>query len=118
MLTAPGQPTGLAAAAVPAAHRLTTATSGPSPLWYATRATGETALVLLTITVALGIAGVSRLESRHWPRVIFAAVIPFTSGYRTFWLGLGAIAFDLILALVITSLLRGRLSYRAWRAVH
>src|SRR3984957_6426476 len=151
MLAAPGQPLGLAAAGGHAAHLLAAGSSGPSPLWYATRATGVTALVLLTITVALGIAGASRLESRHWPRVvtaglhrnisllvvafvlvhvlttvldsfvsisITAAVIPFSSGYRTFWLGLGAIAFGLILALVITSLLRGRLSYRAWRGIH
>jgi sulfoxide reductase heme-binding subunit YedZ len=151
VLAAPGQPAGLAAAGGPAAPLLAAATSGPSPLWYATRATGVVALMLLTVTVALGIAGSSRLESRHWPRVITAglhknisllvvafvvvhvlttvldsfvsisiisAVIPFSSGYRTFWLGLGAIAFDLILAVVITSLLRGRLSYRAWRAVH
>ena len=39
-----------------------------------------------------------------------AAVVPFTSAYRPFWLGLGAIAFDLLLAVTITSLLRARLS--------
>jgi sulfoxide reductase heme-binding subunit YedZ len=47
-----------------------------------------------------------------------AAVVPFTSSYRAFWLGLGTIAFDLVLALITTSLFRSRLSYRAWRAVH
>lgn len=46
------------------------------------------------------------------------AVIPFVSAYRPLWLGLGAVAFDLILALVATSLLRNRLGYKAWRAVH
>ena len=44
--------------------------------------------------------------------------MPFTSPYRTFWLGLGTVAFDLLLAVVLTSLLRVRLGYRAWRAVH
>jgi methionine sulfoxide reductase heme-binding subunit len=34
------------------------------------------------------------------------AVIPFVSVYRPLWLGLGAIAFDLLLALAATSLLR------------
>src|SRR5260370_41126032 len=34
------------------------------------------------------------------------------------WLGLGAVAFDLMLALTVTSLLRTRLSYRSWRLVH
>src|ERR1700759_162259 len=47
-----------------------------------------------------------------------AAFIPFGSPYRGFWLGLGAIAFDLLLAVTLTSLLRDRMSYRAWRAVH
>lgn len=46
------------------------------------------------------------------------AVIPFVSKYRALWLGFGAVAFDLLLALVATSLLRARIGYRAWRAVH
>ena len=47
-----------------------------------------------------------------------AAVIPFSSYYRTFWLGLGTIAFELLLAIVITSLVRGALGHGAWRAIH
>ncbi len=46
------------------------------------------------------------------------AVIPLGSKYRPLWLGLGALSFDLLLALVITSLVRRRLGYRTWRAVH
>ncbi|MEO8293736.1 MAG: ferric reductase-like transmembrane domain-containing protein [Actinomycetota bacterium] len=46
------------------------------------------------------------------------AVVPFTSAYRSLWLGLGALAFDLFLALILTSLLRARLGFRAWRTVH
>jgi methionine sulfoxide reductase heme-binding subunit len=134
-----------------AAHLLAVGTSGPSPLWYATRATGVVALVLLTITVALGVLGVSRLESSRWPRMVTAglhknisllvvafvivhvvttvldsfvhigiisAFVPFTSSYRPLWVSLGAIAFDLLLAVVITSLVRTRISVRAWKGVH
>ncbi len=126
-------------------------TAGPSPLWYATRATGVMALVLLTATVVLGVAGTARLATPHWPRMITAqlhrnlsllavafvaahvvttvldpyapigwisAIVPFASPYRTLWLGLGTVAFDMLLAVVVTSLLRARLGYRAWRAVH
>jgi sulfoxide reductase heme-binding subunit YedZ len=133
------------------ADALAAAATGGSPLWYATRATGVIALVLLTATVVLGIAGFAQLEVPGLPRVVTAglhrnisllvvalvgvhvlttvtdsytriglaaAVIPFSSGYRTFWLGLGAVAFDLLLAVLVTSLLRDRLPYRAWRAVH
>jgi predicted ferric reductase len=46
------------------------------------------------------------------------AVVPFTSAYRPLWLGLGAIALDLLLAVLVTSLLRVHLGHRAWRAVH
>jgi len=47
-----------------------------------------------------------------------AALVPFGSYYRTFWLALGAIAFELMLAIVATSLLRHRIGQRTWRAVH
>ncbi len=45
-------------------------------------------------------------------------VLPFTGAYRPFWLGLGTLALDLMLAVVVTSLLRDRLGPRAWKAVH
>jgi methionine sulfoxide reductase heme-binding subunit len=47
-----------------------------------------------------------------------ATVIPFTSPYETFWLGLGAVAIDLMIALIVTSLLRARIGRRTWRGVH
>jgi methionine sulfoxide reductase heme-binding subunit len=46
------------------------------------------------------------------------AVVPFVGSYRPFWLGLGAVAFDLLLAVMLTSLLRRRIGYAGWRAVH
>jgi methionine sulfoxide reductase heme-binding subunit len=52
------------------------------------------------------------------PITLLDAVIPFGSAYRPLWLGLGALAFDLLLAVLVTSLLRRHLGYRSWRAVH
>ena len=46
------------------------------------------------------------------------AVVPFSSSYRTLWLGLGTIAFELLLAIVVTSLARGLIGHAAWRMVH
>ncbi|HTD09838.1 MAG TPA: ferric reductase-like transmembrane domain-containing protein [Solirubrobacteraceae bacterium] len=46
------------------------------------------------------------------------AVVPFVSAYRPFWLGLGAVAFDVIVTVIITSLLRARMGYASWRAIH
>jgi DMSO/TMAO reductase YedYZ heme-binding membrane subunit len=49
---------------------------------------------------------------------LLSAVIPFASGYERLWLGLGAIALDLMMAMIVTSLLRGRLNRVVWKAVH
>jgi sulfoxide reductase heme-binding subunit YedZ len=46
------------------------------------------------------------------------ALLPFASPYRPFWLGLGTVALDLMLAVVLTSLVRRRLPLRLWRGVH
>jgi predicted ferric reductase len=47
-----------------------------------------------------------------------AAFVPFASAYKTGWLSLGAVALDLLVALVVTSLVRNRLGYRTWRRLH
>ncbi len=44
--------------------------------------------------------------------------VPFLSPYKRFWLGLGAVAFDLMIALAVTSLSRLRIGHRTWRLVH
>lgn len=49
---------------------------------------------------------------------VLSAVIPFSSSYRPFWVGLGAVAFDLLLAVTVTSLARSHIGHRGWRAVH
>lgn len=52
------------------------------------------------------------------PIALKDAVVPFGSSYRPVWLGLGTVAFDLLLALTVTSLLRARVGLRTWRALH
>jgi methionine sulfoxide reductase heme-binding subunit len=125
--------------------------SGTTAFWYASRATGVVALLLLTAVLVLGLLvnrqgrlpGLPRFAVTSLHRNISlltvafvavhvltavldtyvsipvsAGVIPFASSYERFWLGLGAISFDLMLAMIITSLLRGRLNRTLWRAVH
>ena len=72
--------------------------------------------LLAVIFLALHIvtAVVDPFTSLGWT----TALIPFASSYRTLWLGLGTVAFDLLLAILITSLLRGFFGHRTWRAVH
>ncbi len=128
-----------------------TAHSALSSLWYLTRGTGTVALVLLTLTVALGVANVRRLRTGTVPRFVLAdvhrnisllaiafvtihvitavldpyapirlldAFVPLASAYRPVWLGLGAVALDLMLALAVTSMLRRRFGHRVWRSTH
>jgi sulfoxide reductase heme-binding subunit YedZ len=47
-----------------------------------------------------------------------AIIVPLPSSRYGLWLGLAALALDLVLALVITSLLRHRVAPRIWRALH
>jgi DMSO/TMAO reductase YedYZ heme-binding membrane subunit len=119
--------------------------------WYASRATGVVALLLLTAVFVLGITVNRQARIPGLPRFavtdlhrnlsllatsflaihvitaildsyvripILSSVIPFASGYERFWLGLGAIAFDLMLAAIVTSLVRGHLSRKVWLAIH
>jgi sulfoxide reductase heme-binding subunit YedZ len=49
---------------------------------------------------------------------VTAVLVPFTAGYRALWVGLGTVSLDLVAVLIVTSLLRSRLSPRVWRTVH
>jgi sulfoxide reductase heme-binding subunit YedZ len=54
-----------------------------------------------------------------FPRIgVLNAGIPFMTSYRPLWVGFGTLASDLLVAVVLTSLARRRLGYRAWRGVH
>ncbi len=61
---------------------------------------------------------VTTVADAYAPITFVDAVVPFISAYRPIWLGLGALAFDIILALVITSLVRVRIGLKTWRGIH
>ncbi len=61
---------------------------------------------------------VTTVVDGYAPISIVAAFVPFASSYRPIWLGLGAIALDLLLALVVTSFARRWIGAGLWRAVH
>lgn len=72
----------------------------------------------LLVIVVLVIHIVTTVLDSFAPINLIDAVVPFISAYRPLWLGLGAVAFDLLIALTITSLMRRRLGYGTWRAIH
>lgn len=45
-------------------------------------------------------------------------VVPFLATVKPFWVGLGTVAFDLLLAIVISGLLRPRIGQRLFRFIH
>jgi sulfoxide reductase heme-binding subunit YedZ len=119
--------------------------TGSTVFWYASRATGVVALLLFTVVLVLGLMvtrqrrlpglpgfavtslhrnlsllGLTFIAVHVLTAVVdgyvsiplVSAVIPFASGYERFWLGLAAVA------LILTSLVRGHLPRRWWRAIH
>jgi methionine sulfoxide reductase heme-binding subunit len=74
--------------------------------------------VSLLVLVLLAVHIVTSVLDGFAPIGLTDAVVPLHSSYRPLWLGLGAVSFDLLLALVATSLARRRLGYRAWRTIH
>ena len=70
------------------------------------------ALTLLAAHVVTAVAD-TYVDIRWWQ-----AVWPVGASYRPLWLGLGAVALDLMVMLVATSLLRHRMRYGVWRALH
>src|SRR5256885_9066015 len=89
-----------------------------SPSWPRFLTTGlHRNLALMTVvflTLHIVTAVIDPFTHLGWA----AALIPFSSYYRTFWLGLGVVSFELLLAIVVTSLMRGFLGHNAWRAIH
>lgn len=45
-------------------------------------------------------------------------VLPFAGAYRPVWLGLGTLAADLVVVLIVSSLLRRHIGQRGWRVLH
>jgi sulfoxide reductase heme-binding subunit YedZ len=74
--------------------------------------------VSLLVVVFLAVHVATTVIDGYAPIGWLDALVPFRSAYRPLLLGLGALAADLLLALVVTSLLRRRIGQRGWRAVH
>jgi predicted ferric reductase len=58
------------------------------------------------------------LLDRYMPYSLAQILVPFISPYRPFWVGVGVIAFYMILLVTITFYLRNRIGTRAFRIIH
>ena len=97
---------------------ITTAVRWASTRWPRFVVEGLHKNVSLLSIVFLGVHIATAVLDGFVPIRWIDAVVPFASQYRPFWMGLGALSFDLLIAVAVTSLVRVRLGYRTWRAVH
>ncbi len=119
--------------------------------WYAARAAGVVAYLLLTAVVLVGLTLSGRANLGTWPKFVVTEmhrfgsllvgvfvgihvlaialdsytpfslrqlVVPFASAYRPFWVALGIVAAELLVAVAVTNALKSRISYRLWRRAH
>ena len=55
---------------------------------------------------------------RYLPYSLAQILVPFISPYRPFWVGVGVIAFYIILLVTVTFYLRNRIGTRTFRVIH
>lgn len=74
--------------------------------------------VSVLATVFILIHMVALLADAYAQLTVVDLVFPFLGAYRPFWLGLGTVAVDLLIAVIATSLLRRFIGQRVFRVVH
>ena len=74
--------------------------------------------ISLFVLVLLAVHVIAAVVDDYVTITVQESFIPFIGTYRPVWMGLGALSSDLVIAMVVTSLLRQRIGYETWRAVH
>ena len=74
--------------------------------------------ISLLSVVFLGVHISTTIIDAYVPIRWVDVLVPFSQPYRTLWVGLGTVAFDLALAIIITSLLRRRMPQGLWKGIH
>lgn len=90
------------------------------------RTSAQRRVVLQGLHRQLSLAGVILLVvhiatmvlDRYVDLDLIDVLVPFGSTYRRIWLGLGTVAVDILIVVVVTSLVRHRMSVRVWRGTH
>lgn len=94
------------------ARRHNTAVLPRSAMLRLHRTVSITALVFLAVHIVTAIAD-GYVKLNYW-NVFF----PFTAGWNPFWVGLGSVAVDLLVAIAVSSAVRRHLSAPVWRFIH
>jgi methionine sulfoxide reductase heme-binding subunit len=95
------------------------ATERDSPSWWPRFVTNELHRRFSLLAVALLIVHAGTAIADNFVDIsLIDAVIPYASPYRPTWLALGTIASDVMIAVIITSVLRHRLGHSGWWVTH
>lgn len=74
--------------------------------------------VSVVAMVFLALHVVTTVVDSYVPTGVLSIFVPMTSSYKRLAVTLGAVAFDLILAVWISSLLKVRIANQSWRFIH
>lgn len=74
--------------------------------------------VSLMVMVLLALHVLTTVIDSYTDISLLDAFVPFLSQYRGIYLGLGALAGDVLIVLVLTSVVRERIGHRTWKALH
>ena len=88
------------------------------PLWPAFAVTDVHRFISILTGVFIGIHVYALLLDQYAHVSVITLLVPGASSYRPFWLALGTIALELLLAVAISNVLRKRIGHRRWRRVH
>ena len=71
-------------------------------------------LALLLLVAHLVTAVLDEFVEIKW----YEAFVPFVGSFEPLWIGFGAIAVDLMIIVILTSLFRTRMKHNLWRGIH
>ena len=71
-------------------------------------------LSMLLLVVHLVTAVLDEFVEIKW----YEAFVPFVGSFEPLWVGFGAIAVDLMIIVILTSLFRTRMKHNLWRGIH
>jgi methionine sulfoxide reductase heme-binding subunit len=74
--------------------------------------------ISLLSVVFLAVHVVTAVADPYASLGVAAVLVPFVAGKSALEVGLGALSVDALVALIVSSLLRARITPRAWRSIH
>ena len=97
---------------------LLSASRARTPRWPAFAQVDLHKRATMLALVFLGIHIASSVLDTYVHVGLVSVFVPFTSSFKPFWTGLGAVAVDLLAAVAISSALRQHIAPRVWRGLH